>query len=263
MKCPCQICSGHIEFESEYVGQAVSCPHCGMETKLYAPSASLQSSTTEPQPQINPPSQQTKSVKGTILDFAVQTNTGIISGDDNQRYVFQGIEWKENGKFPMKGMRVDFTPQSEIATSIYLIQDVADATPKRQFPHVEKKPGVLQFQNPENGFVEEVSSAPLWVLLFGCFYFAAKGVWTHAVAGFLAACFTCGLSWLVYPFFADQIMRTHYSRKGWVLYSDRKDAKPEELIGKVITVPPLKRFGFLIIVFIVLMVVLMILAGRH
>lgn len=38
--------------------------------------------------------------------------------------------------------------------------------------------------------------APLWRLLFGGFYFAVKGVWTHAVAGLLLAMITFELSWI-------------------------------------------------------------------
>ncbi len=71
------------------------------------------------------------------------------------------------------------------------------------------------FMNPANGHVEQINNAWAWVLIFGCIYFAAKGVWTHAVAALLAAVATGGLSWLVYPFFAKRIMRTHYLRKGW------------------------------------------------
>lgn len=71
------------------------------------------------------------------------------------------------------------------------------------------------FVNSANGHVERIDSVWIWVLLLGCIYFAAKGVWTHAVAGLLAAIVTGGLSWLAYPFFAKRIMRTHYLRKGW------------------------------------------------
>jgi hypothetical protein len=74
----------------------------------------------------------------------------------------------------------------------------------------------MRFENPANGYVEEVTNAPLWCLLFGCIYFAVKGVWTHAVAALLLALVTFCISWLVYPFFATQIMRTHYLRRGWV-----------------------------------------------
>ena len=250
-KCTCNNCGGHIEFEADGFepDTRIECPHCHLETILFLPP-----------PQANAQPSHAKSVKGAILDYTVQTNAGIISGDDGQRYSFQGAEWREIGKFPTKGMRVDFTPQAGIAAPIYLIQDIPDSKSHRHISQVTPKKGVLQFQNPENGFVEEVSNAPLWVLLFGCFYFAAKGVWTHAVAGFLAALCTCGISWLVYPFFADQVMRTHYLRKGWVLCSDRKDPTAEELIGKVITVPPKKRMVMWIIIFVVLLLILMALA---
>ena len=46
-------------------------------------------------------------MKGTILDFSVQTNTGVISGDDSARYHFLGSEWKES-TVPQRGMKVDF-----------------------------------------------------------------------------------------------------------------------------------------------------------
>ena len=33
--CLCNLCSNQIEFESNATGQAIACPHCGMETVLY------------------------------------------------------------------------------------------------------------------------------------------------------------------------------------------------------------------------------------
>jgi len=78
----------------------------------------------------------------------------------------------------------------------------------------------MRFKNPANGYVEEVNNAPLWCLLFGCIYLAVKGVWTHAVAAALLAFFSYGISWLIYPFFANQIIRTNYLRRGWVELPD-------------------------------------------
>ena len=46
-------------------------------------------------------------MQGKILDFSVQTNTGVISGLDNKRYEFAGAEWKEQ-QAPKRGMQVDF-----------------------------------------------------------------------------------------------------------------------------------------------------------
>ena len=46
-------------------------------------------------------------MKGQILDFSIQTNTGIISGDDQNRYNFTGAEWRGQ-RPPARGDRVDF-----------------------------------------------------------------------------------------------------------------------------------------------------------
>lgn len=59
-------------------------------------------------------------MKGTILDFSVQSNTGIISGDDGKRYSFAGAEWKDSAP-PVKGMTVDFEPKENLATSVYVM----------------------------------------------------------------------------------------------------------------------------------------------
>lgn len=45
-KCPCNHCSGHIEFDCERAGQVVACPHCGLDTKLYIPQVPLPGPTT-------------------------------------------------------------------------------------------------------------------------------------------------------------------------------------------------------------------------
>lgn len=46
-------------------------------------------------------------MQGRILDFSVQTNTGVIFGNDNNRYEFAGAEWKEQ-QVPKRGSQVDF-----------------------------------------------------------------------------------------------------------------------------------------------------------
>jgi hypothetical protein len=73
----------------------------------------------------------------------------------------------------------------------------------------------LTFTNPLNGYTETSSCPWFWTLLFGPLYFAAKGVWTHFIAGILLGLMTCGLSWFVYPFFANGIIRNYYLRRGW------------------------------------------------
>jgi len=46
-------------------------------------------------------------MKGQILDFSIQSNTGVISGDDQNRYQFSGSDWKGQSH-PARGQFVDF-----------------------------------------------------------------------------------------------------------------------------------------------------------
>lgn len=152
--CPCELCGGHIEFDRGYAGATVNCPHCGAETRLLirhdpvgnpmaAPPPALVRAAQPLDPTaayvpdawapplasarpVQPPpfpsqgqSGQTRALKGTVLDYAVQTNTGVISADDGQRYLFVGAEWKAVGTLPDRGMRVDFVPQGGSAVAIY------------------------------------------------------------------------------------------------------------------------------------------------
>ena len=55
---------------------------------------------------------------GQILDFSVQTNAGVITGDDGNRYSFTGAGWQTPDR-PRLGMRVDFDPDGNTATGIY------------------------------------------------------------------------------------------------------------------------------------------------
>lgn len=60
-------------------------------------------------------------MKGIILDYSIQDNTGIISGDDQNRYSFSGSSWNEQIA-PIKGQQVDFQVTGEgSAVEIYLI----------------------------------------------------------------------------------------------------------------------------------------------
>jgi len=73
----------------------------------------------------------------------------------------------------------------------------------------------MKFRNPQNGYVETISTAGLWCLLFGSVYFISKGVWTHAAMWFVLTVSSAGLAWIIYPFFARQAVATAYLRKGW------------------------------------------------
>ena len=57
-------------------------------------------------------------MKGHILDFSAEENSGIITGDDGQRYNFASTEWKNDGA-PARGMAVDFDHDGNTAKAVY------------------------------------------------------------------------------------------------------------------------------------------------
>ena len=58
-------------------------------------------------------------MKGRILDYSVQENQGVISGDDGKRYRFAGSEWHGTG-VSSAGMIVDFEARGADADAVYL-----------------------------------------------------------------------------------------------------------------------------------------------
>ena len=75
--------------------------------------------------------------------------------------------------------------------------------------------GYQVFRNPENGYQVTRSHPGLGTLCFGSLYFAALGIWTHALVSLVAAILTFGISWVIYPLFAKGILEDHYLSKGW------------------------------------------------
>ncbi len=57
-------------------------------------------------------------MKGKILDFNSDNRTGLISGDDGNRYKFELSDWKGD-KLPAAGSKVDFGVNGESAEGIY------------------------------------------------------------------------------------------------------------------------------------------------
>ena len=88
--------------------------------------------------------------------------------------------------------------------------------------------GAAKFRNPVNGAEEVVDRAGLWCLLFGCFYFAYKGVWPQAILAGGLAFITAGVSWLVYPFFAQRVMEKYYLHNGWQRVGSQSATAPSD-----------------------------------
>ena len=80
----------------------------------------------------------------------------------------------------------------------------------------ERSPSeVMQFEHPDNGYIETIKHPFLYTLLFGTFYFALKRVWVHAMISGILAVITVGCSWIIYPFFSQKIITNNYLRNGW------------------------------------------------
>lgn len=82
------------------------------------------------------PTPREGSVRGKILHYSFAENTGVISGDDENRYNFQGCEWRSEHAQPRPGLRVDFLAQEGRATAIYVDVAAPQSTQPASRPHL-------------------------------------------------------------------------------------------------------------------------------
>lgn len=69
-------------------------------------------------------------MQGQVLDYSIQTNTGVISANDGKRYKFVGSEWQV-ATTPKRGMVVDFdVNELGQAVEIYQALGRSSNTPK-------------------------------------------------------------------------------------------------------------------------------------
>ncbi len=57
-------------------------------------------------------------MKGTVLDFSIAENSGVVTGDDGNRYAFSGSDWKSGGTQLHPGARVDFVAIDGVAAEV-------------------------------------------------------------------------------------------------------------------------------------------------
>jgi hypothetical protein len=67
---------------------------------------------------------------------------------------------------------------------------------------------------------------------FGCFWYVAKGLWGMGILAFLLALVTWGISWLVFPFFANDQYRKSLLKDGY-LPDDQIGHSPLKMDGSV------------------------------
>ncbi len=121
-------------------------------------------------------------MKGTVLDYSIQDNRGIISGDDGKRYRFSGAGWKAS-KVPISGNHVDFAIHTDgQAVEIYLMQETGyTASPKNRV--------VRDGKNPANTNIDILMGALGLVGLFIQFARQSENEisWGHFVGGFIGS----------------------------------------------------------------------------
>lgn len=61
-------------------------------------------------------------MKGNVIGFDADTNTGAISGHDGHRYEFVTADWHSHQHQPQHGDLVDFAPEGQRAMQVYLLE---------------------------------------------------------------------------------------------------------------------------------------------
>jgi hypothetical protein len=76
---------------------------------------------------------------------------------------------------------------------------------------------VAKAYNPTNGAVEEIWEGFSWPCLFlGFIWYIYKGMWGWGVISFILAIFTWGLSWFIFPFFANEQHAKSLLKQGYL-----------------------------------------------
>ena len=102
-------------------------------------------------------------MRGTILDYSIQTSVGLIIGEDGKRYSFPVREWKEQGP-PVRGIAVDFDPKEDNATAVYIVSGTAS------MPH--GPPPILALPAQQKPKLSERT----WFHVFWLFFFFPVGL---------------------------------------------------------------------------------------
>ncbi len=83
-------------------------------------------------------------MKGQILEYSIQTHSGIISADDQNRYEFSGAEWRSHNA-PQAGSRVDFEISAE-GKAVQVFTSQGDSAPMQNYAQpLDQHQSELQF----------------------------------------------------------------------------------------------------------------------
>ena len=95
--------------------------------------------------------------------------------------------------------------------------------------------------HPVNKSREPIYEGFSWpCLLFGCFWYAYKGMWGWGLISFALAWVTFGISWLVFPFFANEQFAKSLLSKGYLnqAQANEQERRPQQDRSAVGAVAP-------------------------
>jgi uncharacterized membrane protein YhaH (DUF805 family) len=139
-------------------------------------------------------------MKGNVIGFDPDTNTGAISGHDGKRYDFVTADWHGHSQ-PRHGDIVDFQPDGDRATQMYLV-DVEYV-----------QPTLGQFLFSPHGRISRSQYWLKWVVTFLVIYvillgltLATTGSVAGGIFGFILVIFALVMLW---PSIAILVKRVH------------------------------------------------------
>jgi hypothetical protein len=86
VKCTCNNCSTHLEFDSASAGQTVACPSCGIDTKLYVP-------TLPPIPKIDKPAHMPSAAVSNPLAWTAAQTLRLVRQQTCYKTLRGLIDW--------------------------------------------------------------------------------------------------------------------------------------------------------------------------
>jgi len=141
-------------------------------------------------------------MKGVILDFSIQSNSGVISGDDSKRYTFPGAEWKAQVN-PAPGLRVDFD-STAAGQAVAIYTEISQAA-------IQQSSGKLNLVGLSPYYQQEFKK--IWdsqesykgkwnwaAFFFEGIWALTKGAWLSAVVSLGVCLITGGFAGFVYCF---------------------------------------------------------------
>jgi uncharacterized membrane protein len=142
-------------------------------------------------------------VKGNVLGFDPDSNTGAISGHDGQRYEFVTLDWRGPGR-PGRGETVDFVAAGTRATQIYPLdahfapEEAAAANTVYILYLVSLLVGLTSIVGVIMAYVN-LADAPEWVRAH--YRFQIRTFWIgllYSVIGVVTVVLVVGVFWLMF-----------------------------------------------------------------